>query len=50
MSNIDRASHAWEKYPDDEWYSTELDDGLSSRRFMDYGIGPVTVIHEGVTA
>lgn len=41
---LDLSSHAWEKYPDDEWYSTELDDGFSSRRLI--RIGSVTVIHE----
>lgn len=40
---LDRC-HAWEKYPDDEWYSTELDDGFSSRYLMSI-LGPVTVIH-----
>lgn len=35
---------AWEKHPDDEWYSTELDDGFSSRQLMNYN-DPMTVIH-----
>jgi hypothetical protein len=40
----DRAGHAWERYPDEDWYSTEeLDDGFSSRRLADYA-GPVTVL------
>jgi hypothetical protein len=42
----DRAGHAWERYPDEDWYSTEeLDDGFSSRRLADYA-GPVTVLWE----
>ena len=42
----DRAGHAWERCPDEDWYSTEeLDDGFSSRRLADYA-GPVTVLWE----
>lgn len=42
----DRAGHAWEKYPDEDWYSTEsYDDGFSPRRLADYA-GPVTVLWE----
>lgn len=42
----DRAGHAWERYPDEDWYSTEeLDDGFSSRRLADYA-GSVTVLWE----